>query len=93
VLVWLLTGRDEQELRHRARAIAALDGRPDRDPVEVIAELRASGRYVVGTLEAAAEQLRALAAAGADRVILALTDHRDEEQITLIGRELAPMLA
>jgi alkanesulfonate monooxygenase SsuD/methylene tetrahydromethanopterin reductase-like flavin-dependent oxidoreductase (luciferase family) len=92
VLVWLLTGRDEQELRHRARAIAAIHGQPHCDSADVISELRASGRYVVGTLDAAAEHLRALAASGADSLILALTDHRDVDQIAQIGQDLAPML-
>jgi alkanesulfonate monooxygenase SsuD/methylene tetrahydromethanopterin reductase-like flavin-dependent oxidoreductase (luciferase family) len=92
VLAWVLIGHDTHELRHRARAIAAIHGHPDRDPVEVIADLRASDRYVVGTLDAVADQLRAFTTAGVDRVILALTDHRDIDQVTLIGRELAPML-
>jgi alkanesulfonate monooxygenase SsuD/methylene tetrahydromethanopterin reductase-like flavin-dependent oxidoreductase (luciferase family) len=65
---------------------------PDRDSGEVIAELRESGRYVVGALDAAAEQLQAFAAAGADRLILALTDHRDLDHVFLIGHELSPML-
>jgi len=92
ILVWLLIGHDERELHHRAGAIAAIQGQRNRDPAEVIGELRASGRYVVGTPEAVAERLRAFAAAGADRVILALTDHRDIDQVTLIGQELAPMV-
>jgi alkanesulfonate monooxygenase SsuD/methylene tetrahydromethanopterin reductase-like flavin-dependent oxidoreductase (luciferase family) len=92
VLLWVLIGHDEHELCHRARAVAAIQGQPDRDPAEVIAELRASGRYVVGTPDAVAERLRAFAASGADRVILVLTDHRDTDQVTLIGRDLAPML-
>jgi alkanesulfonate monooxygenase SsuD/methylene tetrahydromethanopterin reductase-like flavin-dependent oxidoreductase (luciferase family) len=92
VLLWVLIGHDEHELCHRARAVAAIQGQPDRDPAELIAELRASGRYVVGTPDAVAERLRAFAASGADRVILVLTDHRDTDQVTLIGRDLAPML-
>lgn len=92
VMVWLLIGDDERELRHRARAIAAIQGQGDRDPAEVIDELRASDRYVVGTPDSVAERLRAFAAAGAERVILVLTDHRDTDQVILIGRHLAPML-
>jgi alkanesulfonate monooxygenase SsuD/methylene tetrahydromethanopterin reductase-like flavin-dependent oxidoreductase (luciferase family) len=93
VLLWLLIGRDQDELYARARAVSAIQGRPDRDPAEVIAELRASGRYVVGTPDEAAEVLRAFGAAGADRVNLALTDHRDLDQVSLVGDQLAPMLA
>jgi alkanesulfonate monooxygenase SsuD/methylene tetrahydromethanopterin reductase-like flavin-dependent oxidoreductase (luciferase family) len=89
VAVWLLTGRDDDELLGRAGALAALIGQPDRDPAGFVAELRASSHWIVGTLDEAAEQLRALAAAGADLCQLVISLHRDLDQIALVGHELA----
>ena len=90
VRMWLLTGRDDEELRERTRALAALRGVPDREPRELVRELQASGSWIIGTVDAAAEQLRRLASAGAERFILALALHRDLDQLALVARELAP---
>jgi alkanesulfonate monooxygenase SsuD/methylene tetrahydromethanopterin reductase-like flavin-dependent oxidoreductase (luciferase family) len=48
---------------------------------------------VVGSLEEAAEQLRAYERAGCDRVMLQHLLHTDLEPVRLIGRELAPAVA
>ncbi len=91
VRIWLLTGRDEKELRDRTRMLMRWRGA--RDPDELLAELRASGSWVIGTLDAAAARLRELAAAGADRFVLALALHRDLDQLALVADELAPRVA
>src|SRR4051812_41452948 len=92
VRTWLLAGRDERDLRARARAVAAFRGVPDRAPEELMRELGANG-WLVGTVDAVVARLRALAAAGADRVVLALPLHRDLEHVALVGRQLAPRVA
>ncbi len=48
---------------------------------------------IVGTVEQAAEQLRAYEAAGVERVMLQHLDHTDLDMVALIGRELAPAVA
>jgi alkanesulfonate monooxygenase SsuD/methylene tetrahydromethanopterin reductase-like flavin-dependent oxidoreductase (luciferase family) len=48
---------------------------------------------VLGTVEEAAEQLRAYEQAGVARVMLQHLDHRDLELVALIGQELAPLVA
>jgi alkanesulfonate monooxygenase SsuD/methylene tetrahydromethanopterin reductase-like flavin-dependent oxidoreductase (luciferase family) len=58
---------------------------------EWLSRLEALG--VVGSLEAAAERLRAYERAGCDRVMLQHLLHTDLEPVRLIGRELAPALA
>jgi alkanesulfonate monooxygenase SsuD/methylene tetrahydromethanopterin reductase-like flavin-dependent oxidoreductase (luciferase family) len=92
VRMWLLAGRDETELWERARAVAALRGSPDRDPRDLLGELEAAG-WIVGTPEVVGERLRALTAAGADRIVLALPLHRDLDQLALVADELTPRVA
>jgi alkanesulfonate monooxygenase SsuD/methylene tetrahydromethanopterin reductase-like flavin-dependent oxidoreductase (luciferase family) len=92
VCTWMLTGRDQVDLDARARAVAGFRGVPDRTPKDLLRGLAADG-WLVGTLDAVAEQLRSLAAAGAERVVLALPPHRDLEHVALVGRELAPRAA
>jgi alkanesulfonate monooxygenase SsuD/methylene tetrahydromethanopterin reductase-like flavin-dependent oxidoreductase (luciferase family) len=90
VMTFALIGRDEGELLERAGKIAAhsQSGRSPREELEASPE-----GGIVGTLDAAAEQLRALADVGVDRVMLQLLVHDDVDQLELIGRELAPALA
>ena len=56
-----------------------------------VAELRSSG-WVAGVVDDAAEQLRALADAGVERVLCQLLLHRDLDQVAVIGNELAPLV-
>ena len=53
----------------------------------------AATRLVVGTVEQAAERLRAFEQAGVARVMLQHLDHTDLDMVALIGRELAPAVA
>ncbi len=73
-------GRDAGELAERTRGVGERLG---------VRDLQPHPGWVVGTLDEAAEQLRAFAGAGADRVMLQLLLHDDVDQISLIGRELA----
>jgi alkanesulfonate monooxygenase SsuD/methylene tetrahydromethanopterin reductase-like flavin-dependent oxidoreductase (luciferase family) len=91
--IWLLVGRDDDELRERARALGAVRGASGREPDDVVRELGASGSWIIGTLDAAAHHLRALAVAGADRFVLALAVHRDLDQLAVVARELSPRVA
>jgi len=50
-------------------------------------------RAVVGSVDEVADQLRAYADAGCDRVMLQHLLHTDLEPVRLIGRDLAPLLA
>jgi alkanesulfonate monooxygenase SsuD/methylene tetrahydromethanopterin reductase-like flavin-dependent oxidoreductase (luciferase family) len=48
---------------------------------------------VIGTVEEAAERLRAYEAAGVRRAMLQHLDHQNLEPVELIGRELLPAVA
>jgi F420-dependent oxidoreductase-like protein len=81
-------GRDEREVLESARRIGSRFG---RDPQEVLDRYSELGP--VGTVEEAAERLRALEQAGIQRVMLQHLAHEDLDTVALIGRELAPAVA
>jgi alkanesulfonate monooxygenase SsuD/methylene tetrahydromethanopterin reductase-like flavin-dependent oxidoreductase (luciferase family) len=87
IMTAVIVGRDEAEVAQRVAARAArmnADGEGLlRDPP--------SG-WVVGTVETAAEQLRALGDAGVSRVMCQHYDHTDLEMVALLGEQLAPQL-
>ncbi|MEO5576568.1 MAG: LLM class flavin-dependent oxidoreductase [Gaiellaceae bacterium] len=83
-------GRTPDEARERIRRRLERAGQ-QVDPDEYRATRGAAA--ILGTLDEAAEQLRAFEAAGVDRVMLQHLEHRDLEMVALIGRELAPMVA
>jgi len=84
-------GRDEDEARERIRRRLERAGQAHADPDEYRATR--GDAAILGTVEEAAERLRAYAAAGVERVMLQHLDHRDLEMVALIGRELAPSVA
>jgi F420-dependent oxidoreductase-like protein len=88
VMVTTLVGADDTEFRERVNRLAEWLG---SEPGEVLARLRDGG--VAGTVDEAAEGLRALEAAGAQRVMLQHFLHDDIEAVELIGRELIPQVA
>jgi F420-dependent oxidoreductase-like protein len=88
VMVSVVVGADEGELRDRVGRLAELRGRP---AAETLDSVRASG--VAGTVDEAAERLRELEAAGAQRVMLQHLLHDDIDAVELIGRELIPRVA
>ena len=83
-------GRDEAEARERIRRRLDRAGQ-NVDPDEYKATRGEAA--IVGTLDEAAERLRAYEAAGVERVMLQHFDHTDLEMVELIGRELAPAVA
>ena len=83
-------GRTPDEARERIRRRLERAGQT-ADPDEYKASRGAAS--VLGTLEEAAEQLRAYERVGVERVMLQHLDHRDLELVALIGQELAPMVA
>jgi len=80
VMTGAVLGRDAGEVADRARRIGERTDTPDFTPPE---------SWIAGTVDEAAGQLRALAGAGVDRVMLQLLLHDDLDQVALIGRELA----
>ena len=84
----VLVGENDGELRRRVAARAQRSG---GDPAAILADPPPG--WIVGTTEAAAEQLRALADAGVTRVMCQHLDHRDLEAVALLGERLAPLVA
>jgi F420-dependent oxidoreductase-like protein len=85
IMTGVVVGSDASELRERVGRVAAKMG---SDP-DALLDSPPPG-WVLGTVESAAEQLAALAAAGVSRVMCQHLAHDDLEAIALIGRELAP---
>jgi alkanesulfonate monooxygenase SsuD/methylene tetrahydromethanopterin reductase-like flavin-dependent oxidoreductase (luciferase family) len=83
-------GRTPEEARERIRRRLERAGQT-ADPDEYRSTRGAAS--VLGTIEEAAEQLRAYERAGVERVMLQHLDHRDLGMVELIGRELAPAVA
>ena len=83
-------GRTPDEARERIRRRLDRAGQ-QVDPDEYQAARGAAA--VLGTLQEAAERLRAYEQAGVERVMLQHLDHRDLEMVALIGLELAPAVA
>jgi alkanesulfonate monooxygenase SsuD/methylene tetrahydromethanopterin reductase-like flavin-dependent oxidoreductase (luciferase family) len=83
-------GRDADEARERIRRRLERAGQ-QLDPAEYKA--RRGDAAILGTLEEAAERLRAYQKVGVERVMLQHLDHQDLAMVELIGRELAPAVA
>jgi F420-dependent oxidoreductase-like protein len=88
VMTAVLVGADEKELGERA---ARLEQRIGVEAGSLLAD-PPSG-WVVGTVERAGEQLRALADAGVDRVFCQHLLHDDLDAVALLGERLAPEVA
>jgi F420-dependent oxidoreductase-like protein len=91
LMTGFLAGRDREELRERAAALAVAAGEPERDVDAWLASPPAA--WIVGTVDEVAERLRALREAGLSRVMLQHLLHTDLDTVQLIGRELAPVVA
>jgi len=83
-------GKDEAEARARIQRRLERAGQ-DVDPDAYKAQR--GNAAILGTVEEAAERLRAYERAGVERVMLQHLDHHDLEMVELIGRELAPAVA
>jgi F420-dependent oxidoreductase-like protein len=90
VMTGCLIGATRGDALERARAL--FSRRPRETTFdEWLPRVEAVG--VVGSVDEAAERLRAYERAGCDRVMLQHLLHTDLEPVRLIGRELAPALA
>lgn len=83
-------GRDAKEAKDRIRRRLERAGQ-QLDPDEYKATR--GDAAILGSLDEAAERLRAYEAAGVARVMLQHLDHADLDMVELIGRELAPAVA
>jgi F420-dependent oxidoreductase-like protein len=88
IMTGVIVGTDQSELRERVARVAAKQG---SDPEDLLS--RPPAGWVLGTIDAAAEQLAALRDAGVARVMCQHLAHDDLDAIALIGRELAPQVA
>ena len=84
----VLVGSTEAELRSRAERLGEKIG---ADGAALVAEPPQG--WIIGTVEAAAEQLLALREAGVSRVMCQQLLHEDIEHVAVLGRELAPLVA
>ena len=85
-----LVGETHEEMRERAHELYSRRSREQSFDDWLAAY---SERCVVGSVDEAAERLRAYESAGCDRIMLQHLQHTDLEPVRLIGRELAPALA
>jgi F420-dependent oxidoreductase-like protein len=83
-MVGVLVAETELELRDRVREQIAMLGGGDEDAEAWLNER--TGRWIIGTPEAAHERIAALEAAGAQRIMLQDFLPRDLEMVALLGR-------
>jgi F420-dependent oxidoreductase-like protein len=83
IMTGVVVGADDADLRDRARRLE------ERSGFGHLVDEPPSG-WIVGTVEAAAEQLRSLGAAGVDRVMCQQLRHDDLDAVALLGEQLAP---
>jgi alkanesulfonate monooxygenase SsuD/methylene tetrahydromethanopterin reductase-like flavin-dependent oxidoreductase (luciferase family) len=88
VMTTVLVGSDDAELGERADR---LEQRTGMEPGSLLREPPTG--WIVGTVEHVAEQLRALADAGVDRVFCQHLLHDDLDAVALIGERLAAEVA
>jgi F420-dependent oxidoreductase-like protein len=85
IMTAVLTGRDEAELRERARRLAAKMG---GDGDALLADPPAG--WLLGTLDTVTEPLLALREAGVSRIMCQQLLHDDLDHVALLGEQLAP---
>ena len=86
---WVV-GEDRAELLDRAGRLAEWRGHPD-GAAGLLDSIDDS--WIVGTLDEATEQLRRLAAAGVERVMLQHLLHKDLDAVAQIGGQVVPAVA
>jgi F420-dependent oxidoreductase-like protein len=89
IMTGVVVGADEAELRERAARLAQRGSAGDPDGF--LADPPPG--WIVGTVDAAAEQLGALREAGVTRVMCQHLLHDDLDAVALIGGQLAPRVA
>jgi F420-dependent oxidoreductase-like protein len=90
VMTGWIVGETREEVVDRASRLSQWQDKGD-DGEKFLAE-EADDAWIVGTVEEAVEQLRALHEAGCHRVMAQHLLHRDTEAIELIGRQVAPLV-
>jgi F420-dependent oxidoreductase-like protein len=90
LMTGFLVGEDRAELLDRAGRLAERRGH-EGDAESLVETVR--GSWIVGTLDEAVAQLKALERAGVERVMLQHLLHRDIEAVEQIGRRVVPALA
>jgi F420-dependent oxidoreductase-like protein len=90
VMTGLLVGETREEMRERAHQLYARRARQQSFDDWLAAY---SEHSILGSVDEAADRLRAYERADCDRVMLQHLLHTDLEPVRLIGRELAPALA
>ncbi len=88
VMTVIVSGRDDGEVRDRARALAEKMG---QDTEQLLSQ-PPSG-WIIGTTEQAIEKLDALRDAGVDRIVCQQFVHDDLDHVALIGDVLSPPVA
>ncbi|HEV2999145.1 MAG TPA: TIGR03560 family F420-dependent LLM class oxidoreductase [Solirubrobacteraceae bacterium] len=91
VMTGFLVGADRAELLERARRLVVWQGRGEHEAESVLASPPEAG-WIVGTPDDAVRQLRALAGAGVERVMLQHLLHTDLDVLALLGERVAPAL-
>jgi F420-dependent oxidoreductase-like protein len=86
-MVGVLVAETESELRERVQQQIAMLGGNGADAEAWLSER--TGRWIIGTPDAARQVIERLAAAGAQRIMLQDFLPRDLEMVTLIGRIVA----
>ena len=91
-----------EECRERRDRVAAACAEAGRDPIpfSLMTSFAVDGdpadhhpAWIVGSIDAMAQQLRTLEEAGVERVMLQHLQHRDLDVVERIGRELIPMVS
>jgi F420-dependent oxidoreductase-like protein len=90
IMTALLAGRDDAELRARARRLLKRVG--EADDAEAFIGDPPQG-WIVGTVDRVVEKLERLREAGVSRVMCQQLLHDDLDAVALLGRELAPRVA
>jgi F420-dependent oxidoreductase-like protein len=90
VMTACVVGVDRADFERRARAAMTRRGKAGdlSSWIEGLGEA-----WVIGTVDEVVDKLRALGAAGVDRVMLQHQDHEDVEMVELLGRAVAPKVA
>jgi F420-dependent oxidoreductase-like protein len=88
LMTTVVVGADERELRER---VERLGGKVGADPEQLLRE--PPDGWILGTLDQAAEQLRAFSEAGVARVMCQHLVHEDLDAVALLGEQLAPRVA
>jgi F420-dependent oxidoreductase-like protein len=85
--------KSAEECRALRRALDDACREADREPIPLSMMTRWSGTKDDGELDAAVERLRELAAAGVERAMLQLLEHRDLDAVAQMGRRVVPAVA